>query len=73
MADGRKLRKRLAGRLCVTGVESLEGQARLFTSDYDMWMAHPFADGKPASGNGDDDAPRVSKDRGRHEADQAPN
>jgi len=71
MADGRKLQRRLASRLSVTGGEALEGQARLFTSDYDMWMAHPYADGEPASGNGDDDAPRVSTDRGRPEADQA--
>lgn len=69
MADGRKLQRRLAGRLSVGCDEALEAQARLFTSDYDMWTA--YADGEPANGNGDADAPRVPTDRGRTEADQA--
>ena len=55
MADGRKLRGKLLDRLTMMPRgQALGGQARLITSDYDLWRAYPLDRDDAEGGNGRD-------------------
>lgn len=55
LADGRKLRARLLDRLTMMNRgQVLEGQARLITSDYDLWRAYPHDRDEAEGGTGPD-------------------
>jgi len=50
MADGRKLQERLPGTSTSFVADAHEGEALLITSEYPLWMAHPFDENKTAGG-----------------------
>jgi hypothetical protein len=55
MADGRKLRGKLLDRLTMRPRgQVLGGQARLITSDYDLWRAYPIDRDESVGGAGRD-------------------
>ncbi len=53
MADGRKLQEEMADRRPVPAGRAHEREAKLITSDYALWTAHPFDGAERAPAEGD--------------------